>query len=195
VRAEEMRDLIAHMEQDRARDAEEERWDEEGLSEYERRRMRAGGQAPDLVGKRRRLGIRLEIGTDVRHAAGALAGFGFYRASRLARGTALVMRADYTTHDDAMGNLNAIAVSVGVTKKVLDTRRFEVAAGIAPRLELRYGFDTDDSPWNRGAIAGDFTLEMLPRALPASLGVRFNQTFTDDAKSTALLVELGFEVR
>ena len=157
--------------------------------------MRAGGQAPDLVGKRRRIGMRLEIGTDVRHAAGALVGFGFYRTSRVARGTALVMRADYTTHDDAIENLNAIALSVGLAKRVLDTRRFEIAAGVAPRVELRFGFDNDDNPWNRAAVAGDFTVEMLPRALPATLGLRFNQTFTDDAKSSALLVELGFEVR
>jgi hypothetical protein len=44
-------------------------------------------------------------------------------------------------------------------------------------------------------VGGDVTLEVLPRALPATLGVRFNQALTDAAHSSALLLELAFEVR
>ena len=44
-------------------------------------------------------------------------------------------------------------------------------------------------------LAADVTLEMLPRALPATLGVRFHHNLTDASRSSALLLELGFEVR
>jgi hypothetical protein len=94
-----------------------------------------------------------------------------------------------------MEEVNAVAASVGLSRRVADARRFEIAAGIAPRFEVRYGSDAPLSSWDRVARGGDITLELLPRALPATLGVRFHQSLTDTARPSALMVELGFEVR
>jgi hypothetical protein len=77
----------------------------------------------------------------------------------------------------------------------LDTRKFEVAAGLASRIELRYGSTAMTSTWDRAGIAGDLTLELVPRAMPATLGARLQQSLTDDARGTTLLLELGFEIR
>ncbi|HTR55234.1 MAG TPA: hypothetical protein VMJ10_31345, partial [Kofleriaceae bacterium] len=68
-----------------------------------------------------------------------------------------------------------------------------VVAG--PRAEIRYGYDSAHSPLGRGALAADLALELLPRALPATLALRFDQDATDSVKSSALVLELGFEVR
>jgi tetratricopeptide (TPR) repeat protein len=187
ARADEMNKLIALVESDRERYEEEIRREEEGGG------SRGATGRPDLVG-RARLGMRLELGADVREASGALFGFGLYTTTRQGRGTAIAVRLDWTKRNDEIEELDTFALAGGITTRILDTRKFELAIGVGPRLELRYHRNSITA-WNRGALAGDVTLELLPRAIPATLGLRFDQVFTDDAKSSALLVELGFEVR
>jgi hypothetical protein len=183
-RAEEIGELIAQVDK-------EQRWDEEPPADRERS-LRG---THDLVGTRRRWGARIAVGSDVRQPTGALLGLGFYQMRGVARATALAIRLEWTTRDDEMESVNAIALSVGLTRRVASARTFEVAAGIAPRFELRYDYHSGDSAWNRAGVGGDVTVELLPRALPATVGVRFNQSLTDSAHSSALLVELAFEVR
>ncbi|HEY5922792.1 MAG TPA: hypothetical protein VIV11_14035 [Kofleriaceae bacterium] len=195
ARAEEMGKLVAQLDEDRERAEQEARWDEEGLSATERAARRAGGRPPDIVGKRRRTGMRLELGTDVRNASGALLGIGMYRTHRIAHATAIPVRLDWTQRDDELEEINEVSVSVGITRRMIDTRRFEVALGLAQRFELRYSSNVPDSRWDRAALAGDVTLELLPRALPTTLGLRFHQSFTDTGRPSTLMVELGFEVR
>jgi hypothetical protein len=168
ARAEQVADLLAQLEQERERTEEEARLEEEGLSDRERRALAQEGS--DIVGKRRRFGLRLELGTDVHTTASALLGVGFYRTTRVARGLATVTRFDWTQRDDQMESVSAFASSFGIVTRVFGTRQFELAAGIAPRLELRYG-GAENSSWDRVALAGDITVELLPRALPAALGV------------------------
>lgn len=78
---------------------------------------------------------------------------------------------------------------------MVDARTFELAVGAAPRVEVRYGSDAPMSSWKGAALAGDLMLELVPRSLPATLGLRFHQTLTDTPRNAALLLELGFEVR
>lgn len=186
-RAKEIADLVAQVDKEQERAETEIRLEEEG-------RSRSSGST-DLVGRGHRWGMRLEIGGDVHDASGALLGIGFYRTSAVARGTALVTRLEWTKRDDQMEEVDAFAISEGITTRLLDARKFEIAIGAAPRFELRYGNDAPHSAWDRAAICGDLTLELLPRALPASLGVRFDQSLTDAARPSSLLFELGFEVR
>jgi hypothetical protein len=113
----------------------------------------------------------------------------------VARGTAVSTRFEWTQRDGVMESLDAVAASVGIARRLVDARKFELAAGIAPRFELRFGSDSTLSSWNRAAIAGDITLELVPRALPATLGLRFHKPLTDPVRSSALLLELAFEVR
>jgi tetratricopeptide (TPR) repeat protein len=187
-RAKEITELIAQVDKEQERAETEIRLEEEG-------RARTASASTDLVGRRHRWGTRLELGGDVHHASGALLGVGFYRTSAVARGTALVSRLDWTQRDEQMVEVNAFAFGEAITTRILDARKFELAVGAGPRFELRYGSGAGTPAWDRAAISGDLTLELIPRALPATLGLRFDQTLTDSAKSSALLVELGFEVR
>lgn len=195
ARAEEIGRMLAYLEGERARAEQEARWDEEGLSPRERSQRRATGRPPDLVGARRKFGVRLGLGADVRHASSAQLELGLYRTHRIADGTAIAARLDWLQRDDAMEEVNAFATSIGVARRVVDARRFELAVGVAPRFELRYGSDAAQSAWGRAALAGDVTVELVPRALPAVLGLRFHQSLTDDGHPSALVLELGFEVR
>jgi hypothetical protein len=94
-----------------------------------------------------------------------------------------------------MGEIQAFGFGVDVATRLLDTRKLELALGVGPHFELRYGDQGMTTQWGRGSISGDVTLELLPRALPAFLGLRFSQNVTDDPRSSSLLVELGFEIR
>ncbi len=190
ARAEEIAKLVARVDEDRERAERDIRWEEEG---------RSGGHAPgvrpDIVGRARRVGVMFEVGSDVHNTSSALLGLGAYRTWRLARGTAIVGRFDWTQRDDDMEEVNAVALGGAVTTRVLDLRKLEVAAGLGIRGELRFGSDAVESSWSRAGLAADVTLETFPRALPAKLGLRFLQNLTDSTKGSALLVELGFEVR
>lgn len=190
-RAEDIDKLIAQLEVDRERAEIAARWEEEGRS----RNKASGGVGPDIVGRDRRLGIRIELGTDVRNTSSALIGINAYRNYGIAHATAVTTRLGWLQRDDEMEEVNAIAASIGISRRIYDARKFEIAAGIGGRFEVRYGSDAADSSWNRVGLAGDATLELLPRALPASLGVRFQHNFTDDPRGSALVFELGFELR
>jgi tetratricopeptide (TPR) repeat protein len=187
ARAEEMTKLIAQVEDDRERAEREIRLEEEGANSRK--------QSPDLVGRRRRFGMRFEVGGDVRNTSSAVVGMGMYRWHRVTRGTAAGWRIDWTQRDDDMQGHLALAFSGGIATRILDLRKLEIAAGIGPRFEIRFGEQVPSMEWGRAALGGDVTLELLPRALPATLGVRFHHSLTDAARSSAVFVELGFEVR
>jgi tetratricopeptide (TPR) repeat protein len=187
ARAAEIAKLINQVDEDRERAEREIRWEEEGSTA-----PRTSADRPDLVGRPQRTGIRLEVGTDVREPSGALLGIGLYHMRHVADGVAVPIRFEWTRRDAQMGTeINTIAMSGGIAARILDARKFEVAVGVAPRLEIR--FSNADIPWV--ALAGDATLEILPRALPATVGLRLDQNLTDDTKATGLFVELGFELR
>jgi tetratricopeptide (TPR) repeat protein len=190
ARTEEIGEMIAQVDKDRERTERELRWAEEGRSS---RHNTAG--PPDLVGRERRFGMRLEIGGDVRGAAGALVGFGLYRTHRVARGTTVPLRFDWTKRNHQMEELSALAFGGGIATRLVDARKLELAIGIGARAELRYGSTAASSAFDRGALAADLSLELLPRAVPATLGLRYEQSLTDSARSSALFVELGFEAR
>ncbi len=190
ARAKEVGELIEQLDDERERVEKEIR-----LAEAGRSNATANGDPPDITGGDHRFGIRLELGSDVQAASGALVGWGIYRTHRITRGTAWAWRFDWTKRDDDMLEHKAIALGGVIATRLLDTRRVEVAAGAGVRAELRYGENIPNAAFDRGAIAGDLTLELSPRALPATLGVRFDHSLTDGARSSALLVELGFEVR
>ncbi len=162
------------------------RWAEEGRS--------SKAERPDIVGRDFRIGMRLVLGADVHDAAGALSGFGYYLTSEKREGSAYVARLDWTKRNDKTEEVNAFALAGGVVKRIVDARKFELALVGLGRFELRY-HRGPDTPWRRVALAGDLSLQVLPRAIPATLGVRFDQVLTDKAKSSAVFVELGFEVR
>src|SRR5262249_39595330 len=127
--------------------------------------------------------------------SGALVGLGLSQTYRVARGTALDLRLDWTRRDDTMVELDAIALGGVVSTRLIDADAFELAVGAGPRAELRYGNGARGPTWDRAALAGDVTLDVLPRAMAARVGLRFDQLLTDGGRSSALLVELGFDIR
>jgi hypothetical protein len=187
-KADEIAKLVAQVEEDRVRYEIESRWLAEG------RGNRTTGH-PDLVGRRRRLGLRLALGADVHNTSSAQLGIGVYRFHRIAPGTAIAARLEWSQRDDEMEEVNAIALGATMVRRIVDARTFELALGLGPRVEVRYGSDADMSSWDRAAISADATLELVPRALPATLGLRFNHSLTDDSRGSSVLFELGFEVR
>lgn len=193
-RTEEITKLLARLEEDRIRAEQDARWADEGLSERERQQRRQSGRRPDIVGSDRG-GARLVLGSDVRDASGALVGFGIYRAYGIAEATSMPLRFDYFQRDDEMEELNVVGLSIGLSRRVVDAHRFEIAAGADVGVELRFGSSANATSWDRAAIAGDLIVEVLPRAIPATLGVRWRQELTESPRSAALMFELGFEVR
>jgi hypothetical protein len=187
TRADEIAKLLDQVEGERERAERDIRWEEEGTH------SRTGW--PDLVGKPQKLGVRLSVGGDVHATQSAILGVGLYYNRRLAPATAISYRFDWSQRDDEHEEVNAFGISAGVSRRIFDARKFEVAAGLAARFELRYGGDAAMSPWNTAALAGDATVELMPRRLPGVLGVRYHQTLTDADHNSALFVELGFEVR
>jgi tetratricopeptide (TPR) repeat protein len=186
ARAEEIGRLIVQVERDRERAEREIRLEEEGQPN--------ATDPPDLVGREHRYGMDIAVGADVHAGSGALLGVGVYRTHRVASAAATVTRLDWTKRNDPLGEIDALGVAYGLAFGIVDARKFEIAAGIAPRLELRYGNEGTGS-WNRVALGGDAAIELLPRALPLKLGLRFAQSFTDAAKSSTLVLELGVETR
>jgi len=190
-RAKDIVKLIAQVDEDAVRWEIDSRGEEEGLSPGAR--SKHGGT--DLVGRYRRLGYRMAVGSDITGTGSALLGIGLYRQHRVARGTTLGIRAEWLQRDDPMEEVNTIAVGATIATRLWDARKFEIALGVGPRFEIRYGSEAADSTWDRGAITGDATLELLPRALPATVGLRYNRTLTDSVSGSSLVFELGFELR
>jgi tetratricopeptide (TPR) repeat protein len=188
ARAKDIAVRIENVDADRIREEREARLEEEG-------RSRAGTGSTDIVGRHRRFGVRLELGSYVNDTRAAQVGLGLYRAHGISSRTTVTTRFDWSQRDDRMEEVNAVGFAVGIATRLLDRRTLEVAAGIGGRAELRWGSDVDVSSWDRAALAVDATLEVLPRKTPASLGLRFQQSLTDDVRNSALFVELGFELR
>lgn len=190
ARAVEIQKQLAQIDEERERYEQDVRWREEGREA----RARNGSDGPDLTG-RQRIGVRLAVGSDVRNAGGALMAVGVYRSYQVARGTAFTLRFDWTKHDESMQSFNAFEIGGMFTRRLVDARKFEIAVGLGPRVELRYDRTAEGMTADRGGISGDATVELIPRALPATLGLRFKQSLTEDSASSSLLVELGIEVR
>jgi tetratricopeptide (TPR) repeat protein len=154
---------------------------------------KAAAAANRDLAARNRGGFLFDVGGDVRGAGGALVGFGLYSTQRIGNGMTWTTRFDWTRRADAMNDLSILAFSTGAAARVVDARRFELAIGAAPRVELRYG--NHAATWDRAALAGDVTLALFPRGVSASLGLRFEQLLVDSATSSALLGELAFGVQ
>jgi predicted Zn-dependent protease len=178
-------------------DDEEERYEKEKRAEVEAQAPAyARGGKHDITGTEHRTGFRLALGSEVHHGSSALIGLGVYRAYRITNGTAVNARIDWTQRDDQIEEVNAFGFSAVLTRRLFGTSAFELAAGIGPRLELRYSSDAKmKSQWDDGALSGDIVVEGMPRSASATLGLRYNQSLTEPRHTKALLLELGFEFR
>jgi hypothetical protein len=113
---------------------------------------------------------------------------GAYTSIRIGRKLAFVGRFDWSERGGDMTSVKSAALATGVALPVLNLQRVVVTFGAAHRTELRVG---DHMGWDRLGLAGDLTLEMIPKKMPGSLALRFEQGLSDHGQSTALLLELG----
>lgn len=131
-----------------------------------------------------RIGYAMNLG-----AAGAL---------RLSPRLAVTARAEWTRRGSGMTSLDALAVAGGVATPIVVTDLALVTAGVAARGELRLGDSFDMRPAHTLGLAGDATLDLVLRHVPIVVGARVTQGITPlvaDARETAVLLELGLELR
>jgi tetratricopeptide (TPR) repeat protein len=179
-------------------DDEEERWEKEKRDEEAGTSINGVrlNRPQDITGTEHRTGFRLALGSEIHNGDSALIGVGVYRTYRITRGTALNARIDWSQRDDEVEEINAFGFSALFTRRIVGTKSFELAAGLGPRLEIRYSSDAKTmSQWDDGAITGDAVIEVMPRKLDATIGVRYNQSLTEPRHTKALFLELGFEIR
>jgi hypothetical protein len=139
--------------------------------------LRVGGGAA-------RIGYAMTLG-----AAGAL---------RVTPRLAATARAEWTRRGSGMTSLDALAVAGGIATPLATTDLALVTAGVAARGELRLNDTFDMRPAHTLGLAADATLDLVLRHVPIVVGARVTQGITPlvaDARETAVLLELGLELR
>jgi hypothetical protein len=119
-------------------------------------------------------------------------------AFRITPRLAATARAEWTRRGSGMTDLDALALAAGVATPIVVTEVALVTAGVAARGELRLGDTFDMRPAHTLGLAGDATLDVVLRHVPIVVGARFTQGVTPlvaDARETAVLLELGLELR
>lgn len=185
-KADDIKYLLEQVEDDRRRDIEQRFREQEGFVDRDPPKR--------LVDRKTKIGIKSGVGTDVEGTASTLTDFAVYTSGRLGKGSALLTQIGWLRRDDQREHVDAFTAAFTYVRRVLSLRRFEVAAGFGPRLEIR-GNRAMGSPLDRAALDGDVVLQLLPRSLPAVLGARFQRQLTDEVRGSAVLFELGFEWR
>ena len=187
-RAEDIALLVEQVDRDAKRIEADARWVEQGGQGHA---ARTG--APDITGGKR-WGLGFVIGADVLKTESAVGGVAVYRDSPLAPGTALALRAESLRRTAYMEDVRSVVLGAGVVRRIIDTRKLEVAAGLGALFEFRFVGDSDRQ-WDRAALGAGASLELMPRGIPATLGLRWRQSLTDESGASMISVEIGFESR
>jgi hypothetical protein len=119
-------------------------------------------------------------------------------SGRLSPRLAATARADWTRREAGMQGIDALGLSAGVATPLATTHLAVFSAGLAARGELRFGDTFDMRPVHTTGLAADATLDMILRDMPIVVGARVSQGVTPlvaDARETAVLLELGIELR
>jgi hypothetical protein len=128
------------------------------------------------------------VGSGMRGPAEHSVLVGAYTSIRIGRKVAFVGRFDWSERGGDMMSVKSAALATGVAFPVLNLKHSVVTLGAAQRTELRVG---EHMGWDRLGLAADVTLEVIPRKMPGSFAIRFEQGLSDHGQSTALLLELG----
>ncbi|HEY5922122.1 MAG TPA: tetratricopeptide repeat protein [Kofleriaceae bacterium] len=139
-----------------------------------------------------RAGVRIGVGTGLRGPADSyltVGGIGTWGRGAIA----LVTRVDLSQRAGEMRSATALAGSVGVAARALQTRPATITLGVAQRFERRFGDMVSDL--DHDGLAVDFTFDVVARNSPATVGLRLEQGLYEHARDTSLLFELGVELR
>lgn len=139
-----------------------------------------------------RLGIRFGVGEGLRGGGESLASVGISAAAQLGGNTYLTARLDLA---DRAGSapFHSFGGSVGIAKSLVSIEPGSLVLGFAERLERRWGEGMSD--YGPVGLAGEATLELVGRKIPASIGARLEQGMSDDGRHTALMFEASVLLR
>jgi tetratricopeptide (TPR) repeat protein len=137
------------------------------------------------------LGVRLGVGDDLRETAGSQTA-GLRLRVPLQGGLAATARLDYVRRTTASETLHGVAAGAGIAYPVAGLSSATLVAGTGLRGELRLG---DAMTYDRVGLAADATLELMPRTAPVTLGMRFEQSLSERARHSTLLLEATVELR
>jgi hypothetical protein len=143
-----------------------------------------------------RVGVR--VGGGIARVGSYTMSVGVAGALRLAPRLAVTARAEWTRREAEMAGLDATAIAAGVATPIVVTERALVTAGLAARGELRLADTFEQRPVHTLGLAGDATIDLVLRRVPIVMGARVAQGITPlvaDARETAVLLELGIELR
>ncbi len=168
----------------------------EGLADPEREinaHARRYRQLREAIEAPLRLGIRFGVGEGLRGGGERMGSIGVMASSRLGADTFFTFRLDVVDRGGASA-FHSFGGSVGIAKALVSTRSTALVLGFAERLERRWG-ENMTADYGPIGLAGEATLDLVGRKLPASFGVRLEQGMSDDGRSTALLFEASVELR
>lgn len=199
ARASELKEQIADLVKELGPDPREARlqWEAEHIPDpepslYLHRHRGTFDPVPNL-----RVGMKLGAGGGVRGDADRGITVGLFGAARIADRLAFVTRIDYVKRAvEDMTSLDAVALSTGVSIPIVTTLKTTFAFGASHRTEIRFGDrGLPDHRWDRLGLAGDLSLEIIPRNIPLTVGTRFEQMLSDHGRGTSLMFELGVQLR
>ncbi len=159
-----------------------------------RRHRRIRRVVDDAIDAPFRLALRIGYGNGLRGGGEDFLSGGVMAAGQLGRNVFLTARVDWSQRDGA-APFTSVGGSVGIGKSILTTRNTTLVLGFAERVERRWGHAMESAGYGLMGLSADATLDLVGRRMPASIGARLEQGMSDDARSTALMLELAFEIR
>ena len=142
--------------------------------------------------------VGLRVGGGIAHVGSLAMSLGAAGTVRVAPRLAATARIDWTRRESGMQGLDALAASAGVATPIAVTDLAMLTAGLAARGELRFGDTFDERAVRSAGLAADATFDVVLRQMPIVVGARVTQGVTPlvaDARETAVLLELGLELR
>ena len=146
----------------------------------------------DAIHTKVRAGLRLGFGAGLRGGTDSALGAGLMASVKLRDNVSIVTRVDWSQRQGA-ATFESVGGAVGVGTSILTTRNTTLVLGVGERLERRWG-DVMEGVGRIG-LSTELTLDLVGRDTPLSAGVRLEQSLSDGARATALIFEVGVELR
>jgi len=113
---------------------------------------------------------------------------------KLRDNVSIVTRMDWSQRQGS-ATFDSVGGAIGVGTSILTTRNTTLVLGVAERLERRWGETDAMSGVGRTGLSTELTLDLVGRDTPLSVGARLEQGLSDNARATALIFEIGVELR
>jgi tetratricopeptide (TPR) repeat protein len=171
-------------------------WSTEVIEDPERelRDLRQLAKTRTAIAAPLRVALRIGAGNGLRGSTDQAMSAGVMASALLGSNVSVTGRVDWARYDGEV-SFETIGGSIGIAKALLPTRHTVFVFGIAERLEHRQGAGMERAGYGPIGLAAEATLDVVGRRVPASAGFRLQQGLSDEGRETALLFELGIELR